>query len=175
MPIKVERQALQDKHGQLKELSESVLNGANLRRFWDTAPTGQDVFPTLPQGDADACPGLLDGAPLGLKLVPFGSVLFRQRRDSRAAGSYFKRQSTEAGGAASPPLWRFSSQSRPYSPPAPKRTPKNYAALNPFTIAWSVCFASPKTMRVFSLKKSGFSTPAKPDAIERLSTKTLRA
>jgi hypothetical protein len=46
----------------------SVLNGANLRAVWDTAPTGQKRFSLKTQGGAGACPGLWDSAPLGLKL-----------------------------------------------------------------------------------------------------------
>lgn len=38
-----------------------------------------------------------------------------------------------------------------------------------------LALASPKSMRVLSLKKSGFSTPEKPARMERLSTNTVRA
>jgi hypothetical protein len=53
----------------------SGLNGAKLRVVLDAAPTGQILLPTKTQGGAGASPGLWDKAPLGLKLVPFGSGL----------------------------------------------------------------------------------------------------
>ena len=50
-----------------------------------------------------------------------------------------------------------------------------YASLNSVTSASMLAFASPNSMRVFSLKNSGLGMPAKPEAIERLSTKTALA
>ena len=48
-------------------------------------------------------------------------------------------------------------------------------SLNSETRAEMLVLASPKSIRVFSLKKRGFWTPANPEAMERLSTKTVRA
>ena len=42
-------------------------NGAKLRTFWDADHSGQGSSFFKIQGGADACPGLLDGAPSGLK------------------------------------------------------------------------------------------------------------
>jgi hypothetical protein len=51
------------------------MNGANLRRFSDVAPSGHERFSPKTQGGAGACPGLWEVAPLGLKLVPFEAVM----------------------------------------------------------------------------------------------------
>lgn len=47
--------------------------------------------------------------------------------------------------------------------------------LNSATSASRLALASPKSMRVFSLKKRPFSMPAKPGRIERFNTITVRA
>ena len=52
------------------------------------------------------------------------------------------------------------------------QTRPNYA-LNSETRVDTVSLASPKSIRVFGLKNNGFCIPAKPDAIDRLSTKTV--
>ena len=47
--------------------------------------------------------------------------------------------------------------------------------LNSETRAVTLALASPNNMRVFYLKKSGLSMPAKPEVMLRLSTKTVLA
>jgi hypothetical protein len=54
---------------------EAVMNGANLSAFWDAAPTGQELILPQTQGGVDACPGLWEVAPSGLKLVPFEAAM----------------------------------------------------------------------------------------------------
>ena len=52
---------------------------------------------------------------------------------------------------------------------------KNPYELNSLTSALMDCLASPNSIRVFSPKNSGLSTPAKPAAMERFSTNTVLA
>jgi len=53
------------------EIEETAGGGANVGRFWDAAPAGQDRIVIKTQGGAGACLGLGDVAPLEQKSVPF--------------------------------------------------------------------------------------------------------
>ncbi len=53
--------------------------------------------------------------------------------------------------------------------------PKLTQLLNAATSPEMDCLASPNSMRVFSPKNRGLSTPEKPEPMERLSTNTVRA
>ena len=86
--------------------------------------------------------------------------------------------------APAPPAWSAGGLHRPgngcrrWGSPGFRQQAERLGGLQPLNspiTAEMDSLASPNSMRVFSPKNSGLSTPAKPEAMERLRTNTVRA